>query len=175
LAFPRHTRYPPAIPRIARRALLSLATAVAALCSPSAALAASSTTSPNDLCVNENMSVTTLSGTGPEAHNVMATVTALGASGLRISRLHLDLQVQERTATSWVRFVTTNHVLTYTNFPGTTLHRVWTLQEDADPIDALLDNHVQMRVYAKFSGVCRGESLGLPLLFGLTAPMFGPT
>jgi hypothetical protein len=160
---------------MSRRLLLLLTATVAVLAGPPAALAATATGSPNNLCVNEDMEVSTLSGTGPEPHTVMATVTALGPAGLHVSRLHLDLEIQERTATSWVSFVTTLHALTYTRLPGTRLHRVWTLRENADQIDGLLANHVQMRVYAKFSGVCRGESLGPPLLFGLTEPTLGPT
>jgi hypothetical protein len=156
------------------RTLLLATTLAAVLPSPSVALAASATPNGSNVCLDTTLSVTTSAGDGPVANTVATTVVALGTPGQRISRLHLDLEVQERTATTWVPFETTQHVITFTNYKGSHLHRVWTLREAADPIYALLDEHVQMRVYAKLEGVCRGETLGPPLLFGLTVPAITP-
>jgi hypothetical protein len=159
---------------MSRRALLLVNLIAAALAAPSTAVAASATPSSSNLCLDSTLSVTSMAGVGPVANAVVATVVAQGTSGLRISRLHLDIELQERTATAWVPFVTTQHAVTYTNYPGSHLHRVWTLREAADPVYALLGVGVQMRVYAKFVGSCRGPSLGGPLLFGLTAPTVPP-
>jgi hypothetical protein len=152
------------------RTRLLLMILAAGLALPSGALAA---TSASSSCLDTRLSVATAAGTSSGTDTITATVVALGSVGQRISRLHLDLEVQERTAATWVEFQTAQHVKTFTNYPGSHLHRMWTLREDGGPIFALLDNHVQMRVYARFQGICRGESLGGPLLFGLSAPTIG--
>jgi hypothetical protein len=159
---------------MSRHLLLTLVVIGVFAVAPPGALAASSLPNGGNTCLSTDLTVTTSLGSGPgaAADTVTATVAALGPSGQRVSRLHLDLQVQERTATAWVPFVTPAHAETYTNIPGSRIRRTWTLREDAGPIGALLASHVQMRVYGKFQGVCRGQSFGPPLLFGLTAPMF---
>jgi hypothetical protein len=146
---------------------------VTALIAPSAASAASYAPGGSNVCLALDLTVNTTMATPPALSTLTATVVALGATGQHVGRLHLDLEVQERTATGWVPFVTDRHALTYAKLPGSRLHRTWTLQEDLVPIDELLLGQVQMRVYGKFTGVCPGESFGPPLLFGLTAPAPG--
>jgi len=149
-----------------------LIAAVAGLIAPCPAVAASYAVDGSNGCLDTNLTVVVASGDDPAANNTLtATVAATGAVGQRISRLHLELQVQKRTATAWVPVVTERHLVSYTNTPGARLRRLWTLREDSSSIDALLTDHVQVRVYAKFKGVCRGGSFGPPLLFGLTARM----
>jgi len=157
-----------------RHALLGLIAVAVGLVAPSAAVAEKYAADGSNVCLDMNLTVTIASGDGPAGNNLTATVLVTGVVGQRVSRLHLDIEVQKRTATAWVPFVTHRHAIAYTNTAGSRLHRVWTLREDSSPIDALLDDHVQMRVYAKLRGVCRGQSLGPPLLFGLTAPMIPP-
>jgi hypothetical protein len=154
----------------ALRSLLALA-AAAAVAVPSPVLAASYAPDGSNTCLTTDLTVTTAASTDSTPNTVTATVVARGARGQRVSRLHLDLEVQQRTATAWVPLVTPGHSETYVNVPGSRIHRTWTLREDARPIDALLDDHVQVRIYAKFQGVCRGMSFGPPLLHGLTAPI----
>jgi len=154
-----------------KHALLGLIVAAAGLLSPTAGLAASYAVDGSNACLDTTLTVTVASGNGPAGDTLTAAVLAQGAAGRRISRLHLAIEVQRRTATTWVPFVTSRHGLTYTNTPGARLYRRWTLREDSAAIDGLLDDHVQLRVYAKFKGVCRGASLGGPLLLGLSAPM----
>ncbi len=153
-----------------RHALLGLIAACAGLVMASAAGAAGYAVNGSNLCLDMNLAVVVASGFDAPDSTLTATVVASGLAGQRVSRLHLDLQVQKRTATAWVPFVTPRHAITYANAPGPRLKRTWTLREDSAAIDALLADHVQMRVYAKFKGVCRGGSLGPPLLLGLTAP-----
>jgi hypothetical protein len=157
---------------MSRHAQLALIVVAAALAVPSAAAAASYVADGSNTCLSSDLTVTSALSTPPGSagDTVTATVTALGAPGQRVSRLHLDLEVQERTATAWVPFLTPGHAETYAKAPGTRIHRTWTLREDAGPIDALLEGHVQMRVYARFRGSCRGQSFGPPLLFALTVP-----
>lgn len=147
-----------------------MGTLAVVLTGPSSAGADSELPDGSNLCLDMTMSVTIAAGTEPGSNTVAATVVARGAAGLHITRLHLDLEIQERTATTWVPFPSGGGGVTFTNYGGRGLHRAWTLRQDADPIYALIRNHVQMRVYAKFQGACRGESLGPPILFGLTAP-----
>jgi hypothetical protein len=158
---------------MSKHALLALLVTTALTVAPSPAIAASYAPNGSNTCLSTELTVATAAGTGIGANTLTATVVGLGTAGQRVSRLHLDLEVQERTAVAWVRFVTPGHAETYANIPGPRLHRTWVLHEDAGPIDALLAGHVQMRVYAKFTGVCPGESLGPPLLYGLSPPMLG--
>jgi len=150
--------------------LVVLIAAAAGLTAAPGAVAATYAMDGSNACLDMTLTVTTGSGDGPARNTVSATVRATGVAGQRVSRLHLDLEVQRRTAAAWVPFVTPRHAEAYTNTPGARLRRVWTLREDSASIDALLADHVQMRVYAKLKGVCRGLSLGPPLLVGLTAP-----
>lgn len=154
-----------------KHALLGLMVVAAGLLSPTAGLAASYAVDGSNGCLDMTLTVTVASGDGPGGNTLTAAVLAHGVANQRISRLHLDIEVQKRTATAWVPFVTKRHGLTYTNTPGARLYRRWTLREDSSPIDGLLADHVQMRVYAKFKGTCGGASLGGPLLVGLTDPM----
>jgi hypothetical protein len=152
------------------RPLLVVAAITGILSAPAVAFGASAAQQGN-ACLSTELVVTSEGGTAPGENTVTATVVAMAPLGQRISRLHLELEVQERTATAWVPFVTDQHAETYTNYIGDRLHRMWTLREDSQPIFALLDDHVQMRVYAGFHGTCGGGALiGPPLLFGLSVP-----
>ncbi len=153
-----------------RNPLLGVVAVTAGLVVPSAALAAGYAVDGSNVCLDTTLTVTVASGDGPAGNTLAAVFLATGVAGQRVSRLHLDIEVQKRTATAWVPFVTERHAIAYTNTPGRRLHRMWTLREDSSSIDALVADHVQMRVYAKLKGVCRGQSLGPPLLFGLSAP-----
>jgi hypothetical protein len=122
-------------------------------------------------CLSTDLTVASSAGTPPAPNAVTATVVAMAPVGQHVSRLHLDLEVQERTATGWVTFVTDQHSETYANYQGDHLHRMWVLHEDSQPIFALLDAGTQMRVYAGFHGTCGGGAvLGAPMVFALSVP-----
>jgi hypothetical protein len=126
-------------------------------------------------CVSTTLQVTVPADPGAGATAITASAEAIGSTRHHVSRLHLDFEIQERTVTAWVRFVTPGHAETFTNGPGARIHRTWTLREDAAPVHALLQSGVQMRIYAGFSGVCHGEVFGPPLLYGLpVAPTSAP-
>ncbi|HEX3874008.1 MAG TPA: hypothetical protein VHW26_07670 [Solirubrobacteraceae bacterium] len=159
---------------MSRRALVTISATAAGLICVSPALAASTAPASPGSCLSMTLNVVSMTGTEPGDDTLAVKVSVLGPVHQRVNRLHLALQIQQRTSAAWVPVVTPQQRETFVNVPGSRVRRTWTLVSSADGIYALIRSGVQVRVSARFAGTCNGQGLGPPLFYGLSVPTLTP-